>query len=479
VFKKLIIPTFLFFLFIGTSLAIGTNFDDFSSESNSAEQHGQYLGNTGTSDRAFTEITFLVTGTDRLVKSTGATGLSMSCYYSSAWNSCTAITPISVTITRVSDETVISCGDPCTGLSTSEIYRVRYYRGSSVNLQANADVYFRYNIGDTYNFKILGSSTGSGAKYSDYGTNLNAWASTWTSSSGINSVYTCWNSTSNCGTSPLPTGSFTDEVADGIAGTLTVSGEFDFVNTGSGYSATATVFKQCETTTGEFEIQGHSVAQIKWFADDDVDDTISKGSGNYVGAGYTTTNANGTFSNVVLPYTVGRNCTYPTHIIVRDNNNDIVWSTIEDNNNVPIELIPDGATSLITTPEIEETQEGIFSGIIRWFTDFFNNTFGVSTVLINFNDHLSTLKLYAETKAPYGYFITVFGSNLDTPTITEDIPDFVYALEGNGYGGLQDITVNFPTEMDNLTHSMRNYLSVAIWLLFFGYILMVVRRVHR
>lgn len=75
----------LSFLLIGVysafpSFATGTNFDDISDISALSENHAQFIGNTGTTARSFTSISFFVSGLTSYPNTSGASGLNIFCY---------------------------------------------------------------------------------------------------------------------------------------------------------------------------------------------------------------------------------------------------------------------------------------------------------------------------------------------------------------------------------------------------------------
>jgi len=272
-----------------------------------------------------------------------------------------------------------------------------------------------------------------------------------------------------------PTGEFTDEQVDSVNNELIVSGEFDFKYKGEGYVAIADFFRQCETTSGEFEIQGHGVAQIKWYADDDVDVTIDNGGGYYTGAGYTADDSTGTYSNVRLPFTPGMNCTYPVFFRILDGDGNVVYNSISGDSINPLELIPEGSTSLIETPEVEEEYTGIFSGIINWIKKYIFGFFSLAPLKSELSYYINYFKNTLSVKAPFGYVMTALGSDLTSPIVVDMTPNMAVDLSNSSYD-LPSVTVDFPSEFDSVMNTVRTIFEVILWVLFFMYILSLTRR---
>jgi len=273
-----------------------------------------------------------------------------------------------------------------------------------------------------------------------------------------------------------PTGSLTDEDSDSVNNELIVEGEFDFKSTGEGYIAKAYFFKQCETTTGEFEIQGHTVANITWYADDDVDNTIDNGDGYYTGAGYTDSNTVGTYSNVRLPFSAGKNCTYPVAIRVLDGDGEIVYNSID--NDEWIELIPTGSTSLIDTPEVEEENVGFFSGLINWVKTYILSFFSITPLKAEFPFYVDYFKNRISVKAPFGYILTALDSDLSSPVVYDNVPNMTVDLTDTPYD-LPSVEVDFTEDFDALLNSVRSIFNIVLWFLFFMYFVSLTRRFYK
>lgn len=417
-------------------------------------------------------------------------------------NRCQDVGTTSVKLLAGTDPVVISASNYIQGGSQPYLSSSRYWAigfiatnsGQSVKIMgasAGSDAY--YEAGATY------TTLGSFPTYNAYVNHIPNVGAIAFSINGYTGV-------------PIPTGSFTGQTINVNDGTVTYSGEGDFDLTGVGYKANISVFMQCSGSSPDvdFDLQGHVVASLNWYADDDVTTTIKIDDISYTGAGYTDSDSSYSFSGVTLPYESGMNCTYPVIVRIWDENGDIAYSTFDNCENeyavyynknffIPVsqygfdenfnecleefDFVPVGSTSnqeyhVPTIPEEETGLQGMWNQFKAFFEESANNIIRllfvddrfmeiVPFLLSDINDSLSV-------RVPFGYLYDVYDMDLNVPSVYDTVPNMVISF-GDSYG-MSDITIDFPSGFDTVLNTVRTIWSIAIWFLLVLYIVSLGKR---
>lgn len=354
-------------------------------------------------------------------------------------------------------------------LSSSYYYVVGYFAnntnnklkvlGSTDNLVSEGSCYYE----DTFNY----------TRVDDYGDH------DWTYINKCDGLEDLNYSVNGATDIPQPTGSMDDEDIDANYEEITIDGSGDFDVTGEGYHATINLFQHCSDTAGDFDFQDHSVAVIDWYADDSATSTTKIDEFRYIGSGYTDTDSTYEFDGVTVPYTYGLNCSYPGYVRVFDADGDLVYNDITDNDNTPsVEFIPSTNTSTVSQPTLETENDGLLSGFFSQFKKYFNYLFSFAPVQYSFQRDFDELKDLAETKAPFGYVLSAFDVDVTEPTGTDDeVDNIVLAFSDISYF-TSDYTIDPSTTIDGILNTVRTFISVALWFLFFGYVVTLTRRIQ-
>lgn len=464
---------FIFFIFFGSQTVnayLETQYSDYSLTGTNTNNHIQYMGKTTTGDTSeFSSITFYVTNATQIPTGYGSTGLRFYCYTNAdrtGVQDCGTITPLSAQITNLSTLQVYSSfPSGYLASSASVAYKVKFFRSTPVNIPSNYYTYFGFKgVDSSHTLSMMGSNFGSGAYV------ITPWGATFPESAVSDSISSwafCLNSDSNCGNAVTPTfsGIGTTEPSTGLTN-VRLSGSGNFIYGESGSKARIDIFRYCTSGTGssEYKLQSHVLATVEYTYGLQGTQTIQVSPYRYIGTGYNTSTTYG-FTNVVVEYIAGLNCTYPYTTTVYYPDGTIQYQDLNISGSAVI--VPEISTNNVllspSAPALTDPISWILYQIKTFFTNLFSPDFYAYTE--QFGGFTQT-KALLETKAPFGYFTHIIALSTSAPATSENVA----TLSMNIASGMPLSSVVWIPSIDfgTLLGPVRTAITVFLWLGFIG-----------